>query len=520
MNFGKKKTARSGGKSHESMLRLAPPLVGVLEINTHNHVRSSIHEGAFRVNRTIDTALFLSILSFRLYKFTGFTRFTGDRQMSNSTLRKVTLPNGEVVEVSDTPQPWWEEHNATGYVDPKFLVPDKKQPRRFIDKDRLAETQKSISTVGVRQKLTVTPIRKTPWATADNDSYPEGFFLVVSGHRRRQCALNEGLKAVPVEIKIYQNEDAHRSDMSILNNNRENLSPLEEAYEIEELMSRGKSPNKVANEWGVAPMTIRKRLMLLGLAPNLQKLLDPQLKPKERLQLAIAEALGHIAVPTADELSKFIEDHEGIEVDEGIGEMSEKECRFFLQDKLLDVIKGKGMGAQRAVEFIDGRVSNFKAAVERRGGRGYKSKKHQPHRRVEVLKNFLSAAKQSSILEWKPEEFVRITANLSTREIDELAQEATEAIGCIEVIRSRLNKLSREKKKRRPNRENTERILEDVPYYNGENTLVTGAIPVTMYISYWEQGRLLWLRDPSKKMPKHLPDLERARKMAESAQAA
>lgn len=75
---------------------------------------------------------------------------------------KATLPNGTVVEVSINPDERWETHFATFYVRPGILLPDPTQPREYIDPDTLEELKESISEVGVRDTIIVTPTSHVP----------------------------------------------------------------------------------------------------------------------------------------------------------------------------------------------------------------------------------------------------------------------------------------------------------------------------------------------------------------------
>jgi hypothetical protein len=61
----------------------------------------------------------------------------------------------------------------------------------------------------------------------------------VSGHRRQKCALDAGIGAVPVKVVIFQSEKEYRMEMSLLNKGQDDLTPLEEGYEIVRLRDLG-----------------------------------------------------------------------------------------------------------------------------------------------------------------------------------------------------------------------------------------------------------------------------------------
>lgn len=111
----------------------------------------------------------------------------------------VTLPEGEIVTVSNTPEEWWTEHGASGYLDPRLLFPDPQQPRKIIGGGDWKEFAAAIAAAGVREVIHITPLSHAPWVTEQTDCP----FLIVSGHRRHLAALEAGLGAVLVIVKIY-----------------------------------------------------------------------------------------------------------------------------------------------------------------------------------------------------------------------------------------------------------------------------------------------------------------------------
>src|SRR3989338_5496241 len=158
--------------------------------------------------------------------------------MDAQATRSVILPSEERVTVSDTPQKWWTANNSTGFVDPHCIAPDPKNPRKRMSPIRLAELKESITARGVRDPLVVTPSKCAPWVQVAPEH--EGcFFLAVSGHRRRECALDVRLGAVPIRVAVYPSEMEHRLDVSLLNKEREDLEPLDECWELVELRKLG-----------------------------------------------------------------------------------------------------------------------------------------------------------------------------------------------------------------------------------------------------------------------------------------
>jgi ParB/RepB/Spo0J family partition protein len=422
----------------------------------------------------------------------------------------------EILEISPEQQDWWTEDNGHGFVDPKILIPDPDQPRQHIDEEKLHELTGSIEEVGVLESLTVTPVIFAPWVKFDKEKYQHGFFIIVSGHRRHIASILAKTHYVPVRVRVYKNEDEHRRDADLLNENREDLTPLEQAFLIRDRVQKGQNPHQIAKEKGWLYATVLKRLKLTRLAPNIQKLLDPRLKPNARLALSIAEELGGVAVPTMQEVLDIV----GENCVEGIEENDDEDRRFFLQNFLLKRIKEKKMSAVKAVEFIQSRAHDLLAAQNRKGWQGGAGErwsareKLQPRKRLAILLNLLNSVTQSVVFDWKPEEFVRITVNFSLPDIEEIISNVKEAIGCLTVVLERLKSIKETKEKDKKIRGISidDEMVFGVPYYDREGIFISkGTVTFSMYIRLWEECRLKWLKDNTNK-PQHLPSLEEARK--------
>jgi len=126
------------------------------------------------------------------------------------------------------------------------LIPDPEQPRKFFDKQALAELQASITGHGVLQPVLVR-------------EGGEGKFSIVSGERRFQAAKNAGLKTIPA---IFT--DGEPAEISIIENLlRENLTAIEEAEAIERLRSlHDNGLNDLASVLGKSDSTISEILSL------------------------------------------------------------------------------------------------------------------------------------------------------------------------------------------------------------------------------------------------------------------
>lgn len=360
----------------------------------------------------------------------------------------VTLPNGEIVTVSASQEEWWTLNGGTGYLHPSLIAPDPAQPRKAMNPNKLAELHGSIATVGVRESITVTPRSLAPWASVEA-KHEGAFFLIVSGHRRWNGASLAELKAVPVKVNIYASAKEHYLDGSLLNAGREDLSPIEEGWELVRLREQGWKIDALAKMFGMSLPQLYGRMNLTKLHPNIQKLLDPELPPKQRLSTTVGGMLGGVAAPTMEQLEKLCEEHQAAAKQVGAlpEELDDDERRFHLQQVLLCVIQMRGLNSTRAIEFIRDRTLKLKGGGTHAGA---KTERYQPQRRKDILENLLKEVNGTVIMDWPPTEFRRIFEYASYEDIDAIMkklQAASEFLGGLSGI---LLKLRDEKKPTRP----------------------------------------------------------------------
>ena len=127
------------------------------------------------------------------------------------------------------------------------IKPNKEQPRKRFDEEKLAELAESIKEYGIIQPIVVKK------ETAKNGNI---IYRIVAGERRFRAAQIAGLTEVPVII--FKGEDDYQVSL-IENLQREDLNPIEIAEAYDELMKRfdytqeelsqkvGKSRSEVSN---------------------------------------------------------------------------------------------------------------------------------------------------------------------------------------------------------------------------------------------------------------------------------
>ncbi|MCD8180098.1 MAG: ParB/RepB/Spo0J family partition protein [Firmicutes bacterium] len=169
-----------------------------------------------------------------------------------------SLFSGDDIEEVSSDMNYSKEGDITN-IRLSLIEPNKKQPRRNFDEEKIAALADSIKENGLIQPIIITP--------SEN-----GMYKIVAGERRWRAAKKAGLKEIPAVVRTYNDEQV--AEIALIENlQRENLNPIEEAvgYNLlmeefnltQELISRrvGKSRSAVANS-----------LRLLSLEDDIKKL--------------------------------------------------------------------------------------------------------------------------------------------------------------------------------------------------------------------------------------------------------
>lgn len=138
------------------------------------------------------------------------------------------------------------------------IEPNRKQPRKDFDKEKIDILAQSISEHGLIQPIVV--------VKAKGDRY-----TIVAGERRWRAAKQAGLKEVPVVVKEYSPEEAAQVAL-IENLQREDLNPVEEALGYKSLMEEfDMTQEEVSQKIGKSRSAIANTIRLLSLE---DKILD------------------------------------------------------------------------------------------------------------------------------------------------------------------------------------------------------------------------------------------------------
>ena len=152
-----------------------------------------------------------------------------------------------------------KEKNLNLLIDINKIIPNKKNPRKNFNKEKLEELKESIYQHGILQPLTVREIAE--------DSYE-----LIAGGRRYEAMLqlskeyeDSRFKQVPVFVREVESESLMTELALIENLQRSNLNPIEEAVAYLELKSNySMSDQQIADSIGKSRSAISNAIRLLN----------------------------------------------------------------------------------------------------------------------------------------------------------------------------------------------------------------------------------------------------------------
>ncbi len=132
------------------------------------------------------------------------------------------------------------------------IEPNKLQPRKAFDEEKLEELADSI-----RQNGIISPILV--------QEAPNGYYSIIAGERRWRAAKKAGLKEIPAIVKKLDNQKLY--ELSLIENlQREDLNPVEEAFGYKKLMDDyGLTQEDVAQKISKSRSGVANSLRLLNL---------------------------------------------------------------------------------------------------------------------------------------------------------------------------------------------------------------------------------------------------------------
>jgi ParB family chromosome partitioning protein len=167
--------------------------------------------------------------------------------------------SGNVATITDLPVPVVSEN------------PD--NPRNHLR--ALDDTVESVRELGVILPIVVATVEAylhgRPDRAADLDEGAQ--YVVVDGHRRLEASRRVGLATIPVRVdnaRVATDESLLEAAF-VANYHRDDMTDLEEAHALQQLVEYYGSQTKAAKRLGIPQATISSKLSLLKLSPELQK---------------------------------------------------------------------------------------------------------------------------------------------------------------------------------------------------------------------------------------------------------
>lgn len=134
------------------------------------------------------------------------------------------------------------------------IEPDREQPRKKFDEEKLNELANSIKQYGVIQPIIVTP--------------KDNYYQIIAGERRWRAGKKAGLTEMPCLVRT-KTEQENREIALIENIQRENLNPIEKARGLRRLLDDyGMSQQQLADKLGMSRSGLTNNVRILNLDPR------------------------------------------------------------------------------------------------------------------------------------------------------------------------------------------------------------------------------------------------------------
>jgi len=153
-----------------------------------------------------------------------------------------------------------EESIENGIIEVKItqVEPNKSQPRKSFDAEKLEALAESIKEHGMIQPIIVTEIETNR-------------YKIVAGERRWRAAKLVGIEKIPVVIKEYTNQQV--AEIALIENlQREDLNPIEEALGYKELCDVYEmTQEQISKKVGKSRSAVANSMRLLSLEEELRE---------------------------------------------------------------------------------------------------------------------------------------------------------------------------------------------------------------------------------------------------------
>ena len=141
------------------------------------------------------------------------------------------------------------------------VEPNKEQPRKVFDEEKLEILSESIKIHGVIQPIIVKEAKG-------------GYYQIIAGERRWRASRMAGLKEIPAIIRTY--DEMTTMEVALIENlQREDLNPIEEALGYKALLDEfSLTQENVSQRVGKSRSAVANSLRLLSLSAEIQDMLS------------------------------------------------------------------------------------------------------------------------------------------------------------------------------------------------------------------------------------------------------
>ena len=164
----------------------------------------------------------------------------------------------ETKQAKKAPKPEEDTKDRVLYIRMSQIEPDRNQPRKTFDKEKLQELADSIKSKGVLQPILV--------------QKSNGRYCIIVGERRWRAAKLAGLKEMPVIVKDLTQRE--RAEAALIENvQREDLNAIEEARAYQALIEEySLTQEEVATQVSKSRTAVTNILRLLKLESSVQQM--------------------------------------------------------------------------------------------------------------------------------------------------------------------------------------------------------------------------------------------------------
>lgn len=151
-------------------------------------------------------------------------------------------------------------NNGITKIKLSLIEPNKNQPRKTFDEEKIEILSNSIKENGLIQPIIITPSKN-------------GMYKIVAGERRWRASKKAGLKEIPAVVRDYSDEEV--AEIALIENlQREDLNPIEEALGYKTLLEEfNLTQELISKRIGKSRSAVANSMRLLSLEKQIQKLL-------------------------------------------------------------------------------------------------------------------------------------------------------------------------------------------------------------------------------------------------------